>query len=104
MIPSRSPSIVFVTLCARLLMNEPIPDEVEVGDEPEELVVVGIRSCPSVEVLSCENGQQCIAKERKGEAYSDNMVIFQEPWLVACEKTEHSKNECHYGTSHGEKS
>ena len=57
--------MVSVTLCARLLKNEPIPDEVEVGDEPEEDVVVGIKSWPSVEVLSCENGQKVVVKKRE---------------------------------------
>jgi hypothetical protein len=56
MMPSRSPSIVLVTLCARLLKNEPIDDEVEVGVEPE-VVVFGMRLWPSVEVLSCEGRQ-----------------------------------------------
>lgn len=52
---SRSPSIVLVTLCARLLKNEPMEEEVDVGAEPE-LVVLGIRLWPSVEVLSCGRG------------------------------------------------
>ncbi len=50
MILSKSPSIVFVTLCAKLLINEPI--DVEVGVELEEVVAVGIRSCPSVDVFN----------------------------------------------------
>jgi hypothetical protein len=56
MMPSRSPSIVLVTLCARLLKNEPIEDEVEVGFGLE-VVVLGIRLWPRVEVLSCESCQ-----------------------------------------------
>jgi hypothetical protein len=39
-----------VTLCARLLKNEPI--EVAVAEGPEEVVAVGIRLWPRVEVLS----------------------------------------------------
>ena len=42
MIPSKSPSILSVTLCARLLKNEPMEEEVEEGDELPE-VVVGMR-------------------------------------------------------------
>jgi hypothetical protein len=83
MIPSRSPSIVLVTLCAMLLKNEPIPDEVEVGVEPE-VVVVGIKSCPSVEVLSYEKSDSGCRRERQ-ETYSDDMIFFHESWLVACE-------------------
>jgi len=49
-IESKSPSMVLVTLCARLLKNEPI--EVAVAEGPEEVVAVGIRLWPRVEVLS----------------------------------------------------
>jgi hypothetical protein len=42
---------VLVTLCARLLKNEPMPDEVDVGVELE-VVALGTRLWPSVEVLS----------------------------------------------------
>jgi hypothetical protein len=41
---------VLVTLCARLLKNEPI--EVAVAEGLEEVVAVGIRLWPRVEVLS----------------------------------------------------
>lgn len=37
-------------LCAILLKNEPI--EVAVGEGPDEVVAVGMRLCPRVEVLS----------------------------------------------------
>ncbi len=50
---SRSPSIVLEILWARLLKNEPMEDEVELGFEVE-VVVVGMRLWPSVEVLSCD--------------------------------------------------
>ena len=50
MMLSKSPSIVLVTLCAILLKKEPIEVAVAVG--PDEVVVVGIRLWPSVEVLS----------------------------------------------------
>jgi hypothetical protein len=46
----RSPSIVLEMLCAILLKNEPI--EVAVGEGPDEVVAVGMRLCPRVEVLS----------------------------------------------------
>jgi hypothetical protein len=46
----RSPSIVLVTLWAILLKNEPI--DVAVAEGPMELVAVGTRLWPSVEVLS----------------------------------------------------
>lgn len=64
MIPSRSPSIVLVTLCARLLKNEPMEDEVEVGFEPD-VVAFGIRLWPSVEVLSCVSSQKTVGEEKK---------------------------------------
>ena len=54
--PSRSPSIVAVTLCARLLKNEPMEDDVELGFEPE-VVVLGMRLWPSVEVFNYESCQ-----------------------------------------------
>jgi hypothetical protein len=49
-IPFKSPSIVLEMLCAMLLKKEPI--EVAVGDGPDEVVAVGIRLWPRVEVLS----------------------------------------------------
>jgi hypothetical protein len=54
--PSRSPSIVLVTLCARLLKKEPMEDDVEVGVELE-VVVFGRRLWPSVEVFNYESCQ-----------------------------------------------
>lgn len=50
----KSPSIVLEMLCAILLKNEPI--EVAVGEGPEEVVAVGIRLWPRVEVLSWSRG------------------------------------------------
>ena len=47
---------MFVTLCARLLKNEPMLDEVEVGVELE-VVVLGTRLWPSVDVFSWEDCQ-----------------------------------------------
>jgi hypothetical protein len=44
---------VLEILWARLLKNEPMEDEVELGFEVE-VVVVGMRLWPSVEVLSCD--------------------------------------------------
>ncbi len=50
MMPFKSPSIVLEMLWAILLKKEPI--DVAVGEAPDEVVVVGIRLWPSVEVLS----------------------------------------------------
>jgi hypothetical protein len=50
MMPFKSPSIVLEMLWAMLLKKEPI--DVAVGEAPDEVVVVGIRLWPSVEVLS----------------------------------------------------
>ena len=48
--PFKSPSIVVEMLCAILLKKEPI--EVAVGEAPVDVVAVGIRLWPRVEVLS----------------------------------------------------
>jgi len=48
--PFKSPSIVLEMLCAILLKKEPI--EVAVAEGPVDVVAVGIRLCPRVEVLS----------------------------------------------------
>lgn len=74
---------MLVTLCARLLKNEPIPEEVEVGVEPE-LVVVGSKLCPSVEVLSCKKVRGWLRRGAGEETYGDNVVFFHESWLMAC--------------------
>ena len=100
--PFKSPSIVLETLCAILLNHEPI--EVAVDEGPDEVVAVGIRLWPSVEVLSCKQRCQCRFMCRNREPYSYNVVVFHEARLVTREQAEHGEHEGHNCASQREES